>query len=66
MSHDSPRAASAGSAAAAGMALATHSLLSCGTQQPVVSYLQNRGVNLASVQFLHYKHHLKVRDEPVE
>lgn len=66
MSHHSPHAASAGSAAAAGMALATHSLLSCGTQHPVVFYLQNRGVNLVSVQFLHYKEHLEVQDEPVE
>lgn len=65
MSHDSPRAASAGSAAAAGMALATHSLLSCGTQHPVVFYLQNWGVNVF-VQFLHYEHHLEVRDEPVD
>lgn len=66
MSHDSPRAASAGSAAAARMAPATHSLLSSGTQHPVVFYLQNRGVNLVSVQFLHWKHHLEVNDEPVE
>lgn len=66
MSRDSPHAAAAGSAAAAGMALATHSLLSCGTQHPVVFYLQNSGVNLVSVQFLHYKHHLKVKEEPVE